>query len=191
MVWAMAELIRNPRAMKKAQDEIRSCIGNKGKVAESDIDQLEFLRVVVKETLRLHPPVPLLIPRETMSHFKLNGYDIEPKTRMQVNVWGIGRDPKIWKDPEEFWPERFIDSSVDFKGQHFEFLPFGAGRRGCPGIYMGTTLVELALANLLYCFDLKLPNGTKEEDVDMEEAAGQTVYKKLALRLVPIIHRRP
>ncbi|KAM7464685.1 hypothetical protein LguiA_032806 [Lonicera macranthoides] len=191
MVWAMAELIRNPRVMKKAQHEIRSCIRNKGKVAESDINQLEFLRVVVKETLRLHPPGPLLIPRETMSHFKLKGYDIEPKTRMQVNVWGIGRDPKIWKDPEVFWPERFIDSTVDFKGQHFEFLPFGAGRRGCPGIYMGTTMVELVLANLLYCFDWKLPNGMKEEDVDMEEAAGQTVYKKLALSLVPIIHQRP
>lgn len=187
----MAELIRNPRVMKKAQDEIRSCIMNKGKVAESDINQLEFLRVVVKETLRLHPPGPLLIPRETMSHFKLKGYDIEPKTRMQVNVWGIGRDPKIWKDPEVFWPERFIDSSVDFKGQHFEFLPFGAGRRGCPAIYMGTTMVELVLANLLYCFDWKLPNGMKEEDIDMEEAAGQTVYKKLALSLVPIIHQRP
>uniref|UniRef100_A0A5B6ZB25 Cytochrome P450 71B34-like n=1 Tax=Davidia involucrata TaxID=16924 RepID=A0A5B6ZB25_DAVIN len=190
MVWAMAELARRPRVMQKAQDEIRDFVGKKGKVSESEIDQLQFVKMVVKETLRLHPPGVLLIPRETMSYFKLNGYDIYPKTGIQVNVWAIGRDPTIWKDPEEFFPERFVDSSIDFKGQHFELLPFGAGRRGCPGMYMGTSTVELALANLLYYFDWKLPNGM-EEDINMEEAAGLTVYKKLALKLVPMIHQWP
>ncbi|KAK3005246.1 hypothetical protein RJ639_017012 [Escallonia herrerae] len=191
MVWAMAELAKKPRVMKKVQGEIRSCVGKKGKVSETDIEQLQFLKMVVKETLRLHPPGTLLIPRETISHFKLNGYDIDPKTRLQVNVWAIGRDPSNWKDPEEFLPERFSDSSVDFKGQNFELLPFGAGRRGCPGIYMGIAMVELTLANLLYSFDWKLPSGMKEQDIDMEEAAGQTVYKKSALSLVPIIHQWP
>ncbi|XP_059633656.1 cytochrome P450 71B36-like [Cornus florida] len=187
--WAMTELARNPRVMQKAQDEVRNYVGKKGLVSESDLDQLHFLKMVVKETFRLHPPGVLLIPRETMSNFKLNGYDIYPKTRVHVNVWAIGRDPNIWKDPEEFFPERFIDSSIDFKGQHFELLPFGAGRRVCPAISTGVLMVELALANLLCYFDWKLPDGMKEEDIDVEEAAGQTIRKKFSLKLVPIIHQ--
>ncbi|KAJ7946102.1 Cytochrome P450 [Quillaja saponaria] len=186
VVWAMAELIRNPRAMKKSQEEIRNCVGNKGEVDEGDIEQLKYLKMVVKETLRLHPPAPLLVPREAMSHFKINGYDTYPKTQVHVNAWAIQRDPDIWTSPEEFVPERFEDESIDFNGQNYELLPFGSGRRGCPGVYMGLSTVELALANLLYCFDWKLPNGLKEEDVNMEEEAGITVYKKLPLNLVPV-----
>jgi cytochrome P450 len=184
----MTELAKNPRLMKKAQNEIRKFVGNKGKVTESDTNHLLYLKMIIKETLRLHPPVPLLIPRETMSHFKINGYDIYPKMLLQVNAWAIGRDPKYWKNPEEFMPERFIDNSVDYKGQHFELLPFGAGRRGCPGIYMATTTIELALANLLYFFDWKLPYGMKEEDINMEELVGLclTTNKKTPLSLVPI-----
>ncbi|XP_057948816.1 cytochrome P450 71B10-like [Malania oleifera] len=188
IVWAMAELARDPRAMKKAQAEVRSYFANKGRVAESELDQLPFLKMVVKETLRLHPANPILIPRETMSQFKLNGYNVYPKTRVHVNVWAIGRDPSLWENPEEFFPERFANSSIDFKGQHYELLPFGAGRRGCPGIYMGATMVELALANLLYHFDWKLPSGMKEEDLNMDEKAGLTVYKRSPLLLVPVKH---
>ncbi len=172
MIWAMTELAKNPRLMKKAQNEVRKFVGNKGKVTESDTNHLLYLKMIIKETLRLHPPVPLLIPRETMSRFKINGYDIYPKMLLQVNVWAIGRDPKYWKNPEEFIPERFIDSPIDYKGQHFQLLSFGAGRRGCPGIYMATTTMELALANLLYFFDWKLPYGMKEEDINMEELVG-------------------
>ncbi|TXG56174.1 hypothetical protein EZV62_017487 [Acer yangbiense] len=188
VVWAMAELARNPRAMNKAQDEVRNFFRKKGKVSEDDIDQLHYLKLIIKETLRLHPAVPLLLPRETISHFKVNGYDIYPKTIMQVNVWAIGRDPNYWKDPEEFYPERFMDNPTDFKGQNFEFLPFGSGRRSCPGINMGLKTVEVALANLLYEFNWKLPNGMKEEDINMEEAIGMslTVSKKTALNLVPV-----
>jgi cytochrome P450 len=189
LVWAMAELVRNPTVLKKAQDEIRKLIGSKGKVEESEMDQVEYLKRIVKETLRLHPPAVLLIPRETISHFKLNGYDIEPKTRLHVNVWAIGRDPQCWEEPEEFRPERFDNSTIDYKGQHFELLPFGAGRRGCPGMLMGTSVVELTLANLLYAFDWKLPDGIIE--IDMEEGAGQTIYKKLPLSLVPVVHHWP
>ncbi|XP_022725705.1 cytochrome P450 71B37-like [Durio zibethinus] len=186
--WAMAELCRKPRLMKKAQDEVRSIVGKKGRVTESDLDQLQYLKMVIKETLRLHPPAPLLIAREAMSQFKINGYNIYPKTVIQINAWAIARDPKYWNNPEEFSPERFIDSSVDFKGQHFEFLPFGGGRRGCPGLYMGTVTSELLLANLLYCFDWKLPGGMKEADLNMEELAGHclTLLKKTPLLLVPI-----
>ncbi|XVE74922.1 hypothetical protein DITRI_Ditri12bG0057500 [Diplodiscus trichospermus] len=186
--WAMAELSIKPGLMKKAQDEVRSIVEKKGRVTESDLEQLQYLKMVVKETLRLHPPAPLLIARETMSHFKINGYDIDPKTVIQINAWAIARDPQYWKNPEEFSPERFTDSTVDFKGQHFEFLPFGAGRRGCPGLYMGTVTSELLLANLLYCFDWKLPGGMKETDVNMEELGGHclTLMKKTPLHLVPI-----
>uniref|UniRef100_A0A6N2NHB3 Cytochrome P450 n=1 Tax=Salix viminalis TaxID=40686 RepID=A0A6N2NHB3_SALVM len=170
--WAMAELVRNPRVMKKVQDEVRKWVGKKGRVTEDDVHQLEYLRMVIKETLRLHPPGPLLIPRETMSHCKVSGYNIYPKTLVHVNVWAIGRDPRYWKDPEEFFPERFLDSSYDFNGQSFEYLPFGSGRRICPGIHMGSITVEIILSNLLYCFDWILPNGLQKEDINMEEKAG-------------------
>ncbi|KDP34572.1 hypothetical protein JCGZ_11122 [Jatropha curcas] len=186
MVWAMTELVRNPRVMRKAQEEIRSLIGEKIKVSESDTDKFIYLKSVLKETMRLHPPVPLLLPREAISQFNINDYEIHPKTRIQVNVWAIGKDPKIWKNPEEFIPERFIDNSIDFRGQNYEFLPFGGGRRSCPGITMGLALVELALANLLFCFDWELPYNMKEADINMEEKFGLTNHKKEALMLVPI-----
>lgn len=188
MVWAMTELVKNPKLMKKVQDEIRSCIGNKGKVSEIDTDQLQYLKMVIKETFRLHPPGPLLLPRESISEFEIGGYKIEPKTVIQVNVWAIGRDPKIWKSPEEFIPERFSDGTIDFKGQHFELLPFGAGRRVCPGMHMAMVTIELALASLLYHFDWKLPTGMKEEDINMDETTGRslTTAKKRALLLVPV-----
>lgn len=190
VVWAVAELFKNPRLMKKAQAEIRNRIGNKGRVTEADIDQLQYLKMVIKETLRLHPPAPLLITRDTLHHFKVDGYEIYPKTLIQVNAWAIGRDPKYWENPEEFIPERFADNSVDVKGQHFEYLPFGSGRRICPGINMGLIMSELALANLLYCFDWKLPNGREEHgtNINMEEASGVslTLSKKTPLILVPV-----
>ncbi|GLT86547.1 hypothetical protein SLE2022_046810 [Rubroshorea leprosula] len=153
VLWAMAGLVRKPRLMKKAQDEIRNYVGRKRRVTEDNLDHLAYLKRVVKETRRLHTPAPLLLPRETMSHCKISGYDIDPKTIIYVNVWAIGRDPKHWKNPEEFSPERFINGLVDFKGQNFEYLPFGSGRRGCPGICMGILTTELLLANLLYYFD--------------------------------------
>lgn len=190
MVWAMAELAKKPSLMKKARDEVRNCIGNKGKVTESDIEHLHYLKMIIKETFRLHPPAPLLLPRESISHFKVNDYEIYPKTLIQVNAWAIGRDPLSWKDPEEFIPERFMDSPIEIRGQHFELLPFGSGRRVCPAIYMGTTTVELGLANLLYSFDWELPSGMKEEDINMEESTGLslTLNKRTPLKLVPKKH---
>ncbi|XP_021293027.1 cytochrome P450 71B36-like [Herrania umbratica] len=183
MIWAMTELARKPTVMKKAQYEIRRCVGKKGKVTDNDVNQLLYLQMIIKETLRLHPPAVLLLPRETVSQFKIGDYDVYPKTRIAVNVWAIGRDPDIWKNPEEFLPERFNNNPIDFKGQHFELLPFGAGRRICPGMNMGTALIELALANLLYHFDWKLPSGG---EIDMEEEVTITVGKKSALNLMPI-----
>ncbi|GMJ09695.1 cytochrome P450, family 71, subfamily B, polypeptide 36 [Hibiscus trionum] len=186
--WAMAELVRNPGLMKKAQDEVRGIVGKKGRVEETDLDQLQYHKLIIKETLRLHPPAPLLITREAISQFKINNYDIYPGTLIQINAWAIARDSNYWKNPEEFSPERFIDNSIDFKGQNFELLPFGGGRRGCPGIYMGTVTSELLLANLLYCFDWCLPDGMKEADMNMEEQAGLcvTLNKKTPLLLIPL-----
>ncbi|WZZ84460.1 hypothetical protein YC2023_113039 [Brassica napus] len=189
MIWAMAELVRNPRVMKKVQDEIRTCIGSKQKerLAEEEIDKLQYLKLVVKETLRLHPPAPLLLPRETMSQIKIQGYDIPPKILLLINAWSIGRDPKYWKDPEEFTPERFIDSPVDYRGKSFEFLPFGSGRRICPGMASAIATIELGLLNLLYYFEWSLPEEKKH--MDMEEAGVVTVVKKIPLELIPSLHQ--
>ncbi|XP_026430044.1 cytochrome P450 71B10-like [Papaver somniferum] len=192
MNWAMAELIKNPAAMKKVQGEVRSYnVGrNTDKVEEKDLDHLQYLKMVVRETLRLHSPLPMLLPRESMNNCKIDGYDIKPKTRVLVNAWAIGRNPAYWYKPDEFNPERFIDkysNSTDYGGQQdFEYLPFGGGRRGCPGINMGLVTTELALANMLYCFDWALPAGMKIEDVSMDESSGMVVHKKDHLQLVPI-----
>ncbi|KAG7563591.1 Cytochrome P450 [Arabidopsis suecica] len=188
MIWAMAELVKNPRVMKKVQDEIRTCIGIKQneRIEEEDIEKLQYLKLVIKETLRLHPAAPLLLPRETMADIKIQGYNIPQKTFLLVNAWSIGRDPKHWKNPEEFNPDRFIDCPIDYKGNSFEMLPFGSGRRICPGIAFAIATVELGLLNLLYFFDWRLPE--EDKDMDMEEAGDVTIIKKVPLKLVPILH---
>ncbi|KAJ7956144.1 Cytochrome P450 [Quillaja saponaria] len=184
--WAFAELMKSPVAMKKAQEEVRRVVGNKSKVEESDINQMKYLKCVLKETLRLHPSLPLLVPRETLSSVKFGGYDIPQKTRVFVNSWAIQRDPEIWERPEEFLPERFENSQVDFKGHDFEFIPFGAGRRGCPGMSFGIASAEYVMANLLHWFDWELPKTSKAKDnLDMSEVYGLTVHKKVSLCLVP------
>ncbi|XVE50804.1 hypothetical protein DITRI_Ditri01bG0192600 [Diplodiscus trichospermus] len=183
--WAMSELLKNPKLMKVAQNEIRKVFGEKGRVNEERIQELKFLKSVVKETLRLHPP-GALIPRECCENCVINGYDIPAKTKVLINVWAIQRDSRYWKDAEEFYPERFLNSSVDLRGAHFEYIPFGAGRRICPGISFGLPSVELTLANLLYHFDWKLPNGMKFEDLNMTESSSVSVTRrKNDLLLVP------
>lgn len=172
--------------MKKVQSEIREKFGDKEIISLEEIEELEYLNMVVKETWRLHPPSPLLIPRKVMTEFEINGYTIPVNTRLQVNVWAIGRDPDAWKDPEVFLPERFVNSDINPKGQYFELLPFGGGRRICPAIYMGTKMVEFGLASLLNRFDWMLPEGMKAEDMKMEEAPGLTINKKHDLLLVPV-----
>nr|AQY76222.1 cytochrome P450 [Thapsia garganica] len=188
IIWAMSELAQSPRVMRKVQAEIREIIGNKSQVDESEIEKLKYFKMVVKETLRLHPPVPLLLPRESMQFCKIGEYNVYPKTRIYVNAWAIGRDINTWYKPEEFYPERFEDSESDFKGQNYEFIPFGAGRRMCPGVIMGLASVESILASLLHCFDWQLPRGMNPEDISMEEEVGLTINKKFPLQLVPIKH---
>jgi len=177
----MTELIRNPRVMKKVQDEIRTTLGDKKeRITEQDLTKLHYFKLTVKETLRLHPAAPVLLPRETMSHVKIQGYDIPAKTQILINAYAIARDPKHWKNPDEFNPERFEDSSIDYKGLNFEFIPFGSGRRICPGIAMGIAIVELGLLNLLYFFDWGLP---EKEEGDEEIITGNEV----ALDLVQVL----
>ena len=183
--WAMTELLRHPNIMKKLQTEVRSIAGHKTHITEDDLEAMHYLKAVLKETLRVHPPVPLLAPRVSRTQVKINGYEIQAGSQVYINAWAIGRDPSSWERPDEFYPERFLNSDVDFKGHDFELVPFGAGRRGCPGTVFATAIIELALANLVHRFDWKLPGGAKGEDLDVTESTGLTIQKKLPLFAVP------
>ncbi|KAG0484768.1 hypothetical protein HPP92_008847 [Vanilla planifolia] len=185
--WTMAELIKNPSSMRKAQEEVRRIVGSHSTASEEDIDKMEYLKAIIKESLRLHPPLPLLVPREAMRHTELQGCVIPKGTRVFVNAWAIARCPKDWDRAEEFWPERFLNCSVDFKGHDFKFVPFGAGRRGCPGVSFTTAILEYVLANLLHSFDWEVPEEEKAGVLDMSETDGITARKKydLVLRAKP------
>nr|AYM55633.1 cytochrome p450 [Croton stellatopilosus] len=176
--WALSEMIRNPKVLKKAQNEVREVAKGKETIHDEDLDHLPYLKHVIKETLRLHPPVPLLLPRESNQDTEIDGYFIPKNTKVMINAWAIGRDSAYWEDPENFKPERFNDNSIDFKGTNCAYIPFGGGRRICPGMSFGLANVELPLAKLLYHFDYKLPNGVRGEDLDMTEAFGATVGRK-------------
>ncbi|EHA8586300.1 tryptamine 5-hydroxylase [Cocos nucifera] len=185
--WVMTELARHPQVMKKAQEEVRGIVGSKGVVEESDIDQFNYMRAVIKETLRLHPPVPLLVPRESIKACVIDGYEIPAKTRVLVNTFAIGRDTQTWQNPLEFKPERFdgIGIDIDFKGQQdFKLLPFGGGRRGCPGYSFGLATIEATLSKLLYHFDWELPPGVGADDVDMSEIFGLATRRRKPLILI-------
>ncbi|XVF77105.1 hypothetical protein PTKIN_Ptkin14bG0013600 [Pterospermum kingtungense] len=183
--WAMSEMLKNPRVMQKAQAEVRQVFNRKGNVDVEGLHELEYLKLVIKETLRLHPPLPLLIPRENSQSCKINGYDIPVKSKVIINAWAIGRNSDCWSEAERFYPERFVNSSIDHKGANFEFIPFGAGRRMCPVMLYGMANVELPLARVLYHFDWKLAGGRKMEDLDMDEVFGSVVRRKNDLCLVP------
>ncbi|KAL6143099.1 hypothetical protein ACLB2K_053795 [Fragaria x ananassa] len=179
--WAMSELLRNPRAMNKAQYELRKLLKGKPKVEEEDVQNLDYLKAVVKETLRLHPPAPLHT-RESSERCEIGGYEFPKKTKVITNLWALGRDPESWVDAESFKPERFMqhgsESNVDFKGFDFEFIPFGTGRRICPGISFGVPMIHVALSQLLYHFDWELGNGIKPEELDMSETFGVSCRRK-------------
>ncbi|XP_047065281.1 desmethyl-deoxy-podophyllotoxin synthase-like [Lolium rigidum] len=185
--WTMSELVRNPRVMRKAQDEVRRAVAGQPRVTEASIADLSYMHMVIKEALRLHPPAPLLLPRECRSDgCRVLGLDVPKGTMVLVNAWAISRDPAYWgADAEEFVPERFErGEAVDFKGSDMEYTPFGAGRRMCPGMAFGLANLELALAGLLYHFDWEVHGGV---DLDMTEEMGVTVRRRHDLKLVPVV----
>lgn len=185
--WTMAELVKNPGEMEKVQAEVRRVSGASqlgGVVLEEELEKMGLLQAAMKEALRLHPPVPL-IPHESVQDTRLHGYDIPAKTRVMINAWAIGRDGEWWEDAEEFRPERFVvgRDDVDYGGKDPRYIPFGAGRRGCPGIAFGTRLTELTLANMMCHFDWALPEGQDLESFEVVESSGFAPGLKSALIL--------
>ncbi|KAM0849171.1 hypothetical protein ACQ4PT_053888 [Festuca glaucescens] len=188
--WAMAELMRNPTVMRRAQEEVRRELAGHDRVTEDSLRNLHYMRLVIKETLRLHPAAPLLVPRECRSPCEVLGFDVPQGAMVLVNAWAIGRDPAHWDAPEEFVPERFEErggsAGRDFKGTDFEFVPFGTGRRMCLGMAFGLAHIELALAALLFHFDWDLPEGIVREELDMTEAAGITARLRSDLLVIAV-----
>ena len=176
--WAMTEMMRNPKIMEKAQAEIREAFKGKKVTEDSDMEQLSYLKLVIKETLRLHPPLPLLLPRERRENCKIVGYDIPIKTQVVVNAWAIGRDPNYWYDADKFIPERFQGNcNVDFRGTNFEFIPFGAGRRMCPGYNLAIFHLEYFVANLIWNFKWKSSSSNGDVDLSEKHHQGTTTMK--------------
>ncbi|KAI8542236.1 hypothetical protein RHMOL_Rhmol08G0122800 [Rhododendron molle] len=183
--WAMAELLRNPKTLEKAKAEIEQTIGKGKPIEETDIPQLPYLQAIVKESMRLHPPAPLLLPRTVETDVEVYGYTVPQGAQVLVNAWAIGRDPSVWENPTSFMPERFLDLDVDVRGRDFELIPFGAGRRICPGLSLAVRVVPLMLGSLINSFDWKLEGGMKPEDLDMDDEFGLTLQKAQPLRVVP------
>lgn len=171
--------------MKQVQNEVRNiCRGKSDITYPDDLENMDYLKAVIKETLRLHPPLPLLVPRTARQDVKVMGYDIAAGTMVIINAWGIRRDLTSWDEPYEFRPERFLNSTIDYKGHDFQLIPFGAGRRGCPGINFAMSTNEFVLANLMHKFDWELPNGMKGDELNMDECTGLTAHRKVPLLVV-------
>ncbi|XVF74311.1 hypothetical protein PTKIN_Ptkin13bG0100300 [Pterospermum kingtungense] len=182
--WAISELLKKPEIFAKATEELDRVIGRDRWVAEKDIVNLPYIDSIAKETMRLHPVAPMLVPRLAREDCQIAGYDIPKGTRALVNIWTIGRDPNLWDNPNEFCPERFIGKTVDVKGHDFELLPFGAGRRMCPGYPLGIKVIQASLANLLHGFTWKFPSDMTKENLNMEEIFGLSTPKKYPLETV-------
>ncbi|XP_062074102.1 flavonoid 3'-monooxygenase-like [Humulus lupulus] len=186
--WAMAEILNKPVVLNKIQEELKQVVGLNNNVEESHLSKLTYLNAVLKVTLRLHPPAPFLIPRFPSQSVVVGGYTIPKGTAIFLNVWSMQRDPSVWENPLEFLPERFLgnesqgDINYNFSGQTFNYLPFGSGRRMCPGISLGEKMVMLMLASFLHCFDWKMPSGTK---VELSDKFGIIVQKKDPLIAIP------
>jgi cytochrome P450 len=179
--WALSELLKKPEVFAKATEELDRVIGRGRWVTEKDMPSLPYIDAIVKETMRLHPVAPMLVPRLSREDTSIGGYDIPAGTRVLVSVWSIGRDPELWDAPEEFMPERFIGSRLDVKGQDYELLPFGSGRRMCPGYSLGLKVIQVSLANLLHGFEWRLPDGV---ELSMEEIFGLSTPRKFPLEAV-------
>ncbi|KAI8542240.1 hypothetical protein RHMOL_Rhmol08G0123100 [Rhododendron molle] len=183
--WAMAELLRTPETLKKAKAELEQNIGKGKPIEESDIPQLPYLQAIMKESMRLHPPAPLLIPRTVETDVEVYGYTVPQGAQVLVNAWAISHDPSVWENPTTFMPERFLELDVDVRGRDLELIPLGAGRRICPGLSLAIRIVPVMLGSLINSFDWKLEGGMKPEELDMDDKFGITVQKAQPLRVVP------
>ncbi|CAN1334731.1 Geraniol 8-hydroxylase [Linum perenne] len=183
--WAMAELIRNPNTFARAKEELDQIIGKGNHLQESDITQLPYLEAILKETFRLHPAAPLLLPRKAGSDVEICGFIVPKGAQILVNAWAIGRDPTTWNNPNSFMPERFMGSKTDVRGHSFELIPFGSGRRICPGLPLAMRMLHLMLGSLIHSFDWKLEDGVDPKNLDMEEKFGTTLQKAKPLLVIP------
>lgn len=183
--WAIHEILKHAGTIEKAKAELNSVIGRSRWVEEEDLTQLPYIDAIIMETLRLHPLATLLAPHCAIEDCNVAGYNISKGTMVLINVWGIGRDPNSWDAPQEFLPERFAGKEIEMiTGVNFAVLPFGSGRRSCPGINLGLKTVRTTLANLLHGFELKLDEGMRAEDISMEEQYGLTTIPKHPLSII-------
>ncbi|KAL7111417.1 hypothetical protein ACP275_05G086000 [Erythranthe tilingii] len=182
--WAMAELLNNPEVMSKAQKELCEVVGSNNIVEEYHIRKLKYLEAIIKETWRIHPPAPLLLPRCAAGTSTVGGYNIPKNTKVIINMYSIQRDPSLWENPLQFFPERFLDDNkkCDYRGNHFHYLPFGSGKRICPGIPLAEKMTFYFLASLLHSFDWKIAQG---ETLDMSETFGIALRKTIPLFAIP------
>ncbi|KAL4295393.1 hypothetical protein GQ457_12G001120 [Hibiscus cannabinus] len=185
--WAMAELLGNPHVLVKAKKELAQVIGKRKAIEESDINRLPYLQAIVKETFRMHPVLPLLLPRKANSDADLCGFTVPKDSQVLINVWAIGRDPSTWENPNSFMPERFLGSEIDVKGRDFRLIPFGAGRRICPGLSLANRMLHLMLGSLINVFDWKLEGGISSNETNMEEKFGLSVQTVNPLRAIPLL----
>ncbi|GMI71825.1 TRANSPARENT TESTA 7, CYTOCHROME P450 75B1 [Hibiscus trionum] len=183
--WTLAELLRHPQVTKKLRKELEDVVGTKRMVEESDLEKLEYLDMVIKESSRLHPATIFLIRHAAREDCTVNGFHIPKDARILVNVGAIGRDERVWTDAEKFYPERFVGSDIDVRGQNFELIPFGSGRRGCPGIQLGLTVVRLVVAQLVHCFDWELPGNMLPTELDMSDDFGFICHRTKPLLATP------
>ncbi|KAI3774363.1 hypothetical protein L1987_48915 [Smallanthus sonchifolius] len=183
VMWAMTELVRHKEVMSKIEEEMKKEF-NSDQITNSEISKLTYLQACIKENFILHPSVPLLLPHMAAETCEVMNNSIPKNAKIFVNVWAMGRDPKLWNDPLSFNPERFIDSKMDFKGQDFELLPFGSGRRICPGLPSGIKSVEFLLASLVREFDWAIPNGEDPSTLDMDDKFGIALKRKTPLNLI-------
>ncbi|XP_059430089.1 cytochrome P450 705A20-like [Corylus avellana] len=198
IVWVMAELINHPNVFQKLREEIRSVVGSTRLVEESDVASLPYLQAVVKETLRLYPPLPVTT-RECRQSCQIEGYDIPQKTAVGINLYAIMRDPEIWDNPNEFLPERFMVSddtqhkNMEHKQDHGieTFLTFGAGRRGCPGSRLGLIMMHLTVAAMVQCFDWKFCGDEHNGKINMEVGKGLFIHLAQPLTCLPVLHFNP
>ncbi|KAL0296605.1 UNVERIFIED_CONTAM: Trimethyltridecatetraene synthase [Sesamum radiatum] len=182
--WAIHEILKNPRIIEKAKEELDRVIGRNRWVEEDDFSKLPYIDAIIMESMRLHPLGTFLIPHCAMEDCKVAGYDISKGTMILINIWSLGRDPNSWDAPEEFLPERFLGKETDIMGSNFAFLPFGSGRRRCPGYPLALKIVRTMLANLLHGFNLKLVNGMRPKDICMEEFYGLATHPKKPLTII-------